>query len=299
MVLCWNGGDDVLRCLTSLRPQLRAGDAAIVVDNASADGSAAAVAQAHPWAEVIRNEQNRGYAGGNNVGIRAALQRGFGWILLLNQDTIVEAGGLASLLAAADRSGIGAAQPLLLRDGVPPRVDSLGLQPRRSLGAADVGSGLPPPPHADDVEIFGPCGAALLLRASVAAQAGLLDEELFLLLEDLDIAFRIRMTGAAAVLVPAARVWHRRGVSARRTGPAARRRKYWLQRNTVAVALRYWPLRLLLLHAPLLVYRAVSALMLAHTDPERKCWRLWRRFLRERPASRRAMRAHGLDRWFG
>jgi GT2 family glycosyltransferase len=147
--------------------------------------------------------------------------------------------------------------------------------------------------------MFGPRGAAALVRASAIREAGLLDAELFLLGEDFDWMFRIRMTGAAVLLVPAARVLHRRGVSGKPADPAsARRRKHWLQRAVVALALRYWPAGRLAAASPLLLARAVQALWTSDADPARPCLPLWRRWLRERGASRRAMAERGLDRWF-
>ncbi len=107
------------------------------------------------------------------------------------------------------------------------------------------------------------------------------------------------MAGFESLLVPAARVLHRRGISgAPPEAAAARRRKHWLQRNTVALALRYWPAGPLLLGSPLLAFRALQALLLSSANPGHPCFPLWRRFRGERGASRRAMKERGLDRWF-
>ena len=83
----------------------------IVVDNASSDGSAEAVAREFPDAKLVRNDRNRGYAGGMNVGARAALERGADAVLLLNNDVEVERGGIAALATAAE--GAGAVCPLI------------------------------------------------------------------------------------------------------------------------------------------------------------------------------------------
>jgi GT2 family glycosyltransferase len=301
VVLGWNSREDVLACLETLRPALGPGDAVLAVDNGSADGTADAVRRAHPWAEVIETGANLGYAGGNDTGIRAALERGFPWVLVLNPDARPLPGALAALLAeGAARPDAGALMPLLLREADPSLVDSLGLRARRTIGVEDAGRGSPaaavPPGPAG---ILGPCGAAALYRAGALRAAGSLDPELFLLCEDLDLALRIRIAGWECLLVPAARVLHRRGVSGPPPSPeAARRRKYWLQRNTVACALRYWPAGLLLLHGPRLLFRALQALLLRGADPAHPCLPLWRRFRAERAASRRGMAERGLDRWF-
>jgi GT2 family glycosyltransferase len=301
VVLAWEGREDVLACLASLRPQLGPGDMAVVVDNGSSDGTVDAVRRGHPWAEILENGTNLGYAAGNNVGVKWALDHGYPWIWVLNQDAYLEPGAVETLLAAgAARPDAGALQPLLLDRADAEKIDSLGLRPLRSLGGEDVGRGRrATEAPAATTEIFGASGAAALVRAATIRESGLLDGEMFLLGEDFDWMFRIRMTGAAVLLVPAARVLHRRGVSGKPADPAAaRRRKHWLQRAVVALALRYWPAGRLFARSPFLAARAVQAMWTSDADPARPCLPLWRRFLAARGASRRAMAERGLDRWF-
>ena len=90
VVLSWNGREDTLACLRSLEGE---DVEVIVVDNASEDRTAEAVT----GVELIRNERNLGYAGGMNVGIRRALERGADAVLLLNNDVEVEPGAIAAL----------------------------------------------------------------------------------------------------------------------------------------------------------------------------------------------------------
>jgi len=301
VVLTWNSRADVGACLEALRVQVRPGDAVLVIDNGSADGTVDAVRRAHPWVELVENGANLGYAAGNDAGIRRALDRGFDAVLVLNPDAVPEPGAVEALLDLfASQPRTGAFQPVLLQRSDPARADSLGLRPRRTFGGEDAGRGGPAPAQAAPPSpIFGPCGAAALYRGDALRAVGLLDEGLHLLEEDLDLAFRLRMAGWDALLVPAARVVHGRGVSGAPADPAAaRRRKHWLQRNTVALALRYWPAGRLLLGSPLLAWRALQALALSSSNPGHPCLPLWRRFLAERGASRRAMAERGLDRWF-
>ena len=104
VVLSWNGREDTLACLESLR-----GVETIVVDNGSADGSADAVAERFPDVELIRAGVNLGFAGGNNVGIRRALDRGADWVVLVNNDATVADDLVAAVVAAAGRQpGAGA-----------------------------------------------------------------------------------------------------------------------------------------------------------------------------------------------
>ena len=87
VVLNWNGGADTLAALESLD-----GIETICVDNGSTDGSDAAVEERFPQVELIRTGANLGFAGGNNVGLRRAFERGAEWALLINNDAIAEPG---------------------------------------------------------------------------------------------------------------------------------------------------------------------------------------------------------------
>src|SRR5436190_24389108 len=114
VVLNWNGGEDTVRALDSL-----SGIETICVDNGSIDGSAEEVERRFPEVELVRTGTNLGFAGGNNVGIRRALDRGADWVLLLNNDAVAEP-GLADALAraAAVRPDAGAlACKVLFEDG--------------------------------------------------------------------------------------------------------------------------------------------------------------------------------------
>lgn len=302
VVLTWNAASTIAACLASLRGQLQPGDAVVVADNASTDGTVATARAAAPWAEVVEHEANLGFAAGNNRAIERALARDFEFVFVLNPDTVVAPGALAALRAAAAAApGAWMLQPVLVRaTGAGQVVDSLGLRPRRSFGGEDVGHGEPLGSIGrDTAPIFGACGAAAFCRADALRRHGAFDGDLFLLLEDLELALRWRCAGGEVLLVPAAIVEHRRGISAAQPDrAAARRRKHWLQRNAVALALRYWPWSLLLRHAPSLGWRIAQALWLRGSNPAQPCRPLWRRCWRQRGATRRAMRAHGVDRWF-
>jgi GT2 family glycosyltransferase len=302
VVVAWNGREDVLAALAALAPQLGPADRVLVVDNASTDGTAAAVRRAHPSAEVIDAGANLGFAGGAAAGIRRALDLGLPWVLLLNQDAAPEPGAVAALLADGGANpSAGAIQPLVLSAADPGRVDTLGIRVFRGLRARDAGSGsraaaAPTEPR----PVFGACAAAVLLRSEALRAAGLPDPELFLLFEDVDLAFRLRAAGWEARLAPAARVRHPRGISGAGPRPSreGRRRRFFLHRNITALALRYWPLRWLLPSAPLLAWLMLDALRLAPAAPGHRCVPLWRRYLAGRRASRRALADRGADRWF-
>lgn len=302
VVLTFNAASTIGACLASLRGELLPEDIVVVADNASTDGTVAALRAAAPWVEIEEHPHNLGFAAGNNRAIERVLARDFEFVFVLNPDTVVVPGAFAALRAAATAApNAWLLQPVLVGAvDAGEVVDSLGLRPRRSFGGDDVGHGAPLGSIGrDPAPIFGACGAAAFCRADALRRHGAFDGELFLLLEDLELALRWRCAGGEALLVPTARVEHRRGISAAQPDrSSARRRKHWLQRNAVALALRYWPWSLLLLHAPSLGWRIAQALWLRRSNPAQTCWPLWRRCWGERSATRRAMRAHGVDRWF-
>jgi len=254
VILTWNGRSDTLACLASLEAAVHpAGDeAVVVVDNGSTDGTLGAVAERFPWADLIQNGANLGFAGGNNAGLRWALDRGYRYAMLLNNDTEVPPGALEALIAHMDNHPeCGAAQPLLVRHGDRSCIDSSGVELFSLPGARDrqIGRPVSEAPKATEA-VFGACAAAALYRAEALEKAGLLDEDFFVLLEDVDLCFKIRLAGYDIALVPEATVFHKRGISSQ--GTLSGEKKYLLHRNIRALALRYWPRKYLLQYAPFL-----------------------------------------------
>ena len=235
VVLSWNGREDTLACLESL-----CGIRTVCVDNGSSDGSAAAVAERFPEVELIRTEVNLGFAAGNNVGIRRALDHGADWVLLVNNDATVEAGIVAALAAATEaRPDAGVLACKVLFAGVDrlwyagAAFDPfLGRSRHERFGEQDV-----PGELRDTVRAT---GAGMAVSRAAIEAAGLFDEELFLYAEDLEWCLRIRAAGFAVVYVPGARLRHR--VSAASGGAGSPTTSYYETRNMLAVVERYRPL---------------------------------------------------------
>jgi GT2 family glycosyltransferase len=237
VVLSWNGREDTLACLRSLSGEVVD---AIVVDNASGDGSAEAVEQEFPDVELIRNDRNLGYAGGMNLGIRRALERGAGHVLLLNNDAIVEPGAVATLLSAAD--GAGAVCPLIVFESDRQTVWYAGasFDPRRGYNGRHRGFGRPASEFGETVETDRACGAAMLIPRAALDEVGLLDEELFAYFEDAEWSLRARLAGLPIRVAPAARVRHK--VSASTGGEGSEAAIYYSVRNLLEITKRYAPL---------------------------------------------------------
>ncbi len=211
VVLSWNRRDHTLACLESLRDAWFCGAQAIVVDNGSRDGSVEAIRDGFPRLDVIALPENRGFAGGCNVGIRAALGRGARAVLLLNNDTKVAGDFLGWLVQSLnDHPRAAAVSGAVLRFDNPDVLDVAyleiffghGLVHRRGVNAL--------PGQGFDVErqIDVGVGSCLLMRREALARVGLLDEEYFAYHEEVDWCFRARQAGFEIWYQPLSRIWH-------------------------------------------------------------------------------------------
>src|SRR3989338_5520706 len=102
IILNWNGLKDTLACLETVFKIDYPNFDVAVVDNASSDGSASVVKERFPQAHFIQNKENLGFAEGNNVGMRVALENGADYIFILNNDTVVDKDILNAFVRAAD-----------------------------------------------------------------------------------------------------------------------------------------------------------------------------------------------------
>jgi GT2 family glycosyltransferase len=250
VVLNWNGGDDTLAALASL-----AGIETICVDNGSTDGSDDTVAQRFPDVELLRLHENRGFAGGNNAGIRRALERGADWVLLLNNDAVAEPGiGDALLRAAAARPDAGLlACKVLFEDGRTVQYAGATFNAVLGYSGRPRGHGEPDTFHAGGDT--GRADGAAMAISRAAAEHALLDEKLFAYVEDVDLSLNVRANGFAVVFVPDAVVRHKGSAST--GGTSSTHNLYYDTRNTILVAERYrplpvrWPRRLVVVTAHL------------------------------------------------
>lgn len=261
MVLTYDTARFVDGCFGSLRRLERDGleVAVMAVDNGSSDGTARLVRERHPEVEVVENRANLGFAGGNNAGIRLALERGAEFVYLLNPDTEVEPAFLREAVALArERPDAGAVQSLLLLASEPGLVNTAGNE-IHFLGFGYCGSyrrpasSIPTAPR----EIAFASGASSLYRASALREVGLLDEALFLYHEDLDLGWRLRLAGWRSLLAPRSVVRHHYEFS------RSPRKHYFMERNRYLVLMKNVRGRNLLVLAPFLLLAELGLLCLA------------------------------------
>jgi GT2 family glycosyltransferase len=236
VVLNWNGGEDTLRALASLE-----GVETICVDNGSTDGSADEVGERFPDVELIRAGANLGFAGGNNVGILRALERGADWVLLVNNDAVAEPGlseALARAAVARPDAGILACK-ILFEDGETVMYAGASFNALLGYSGRRVGWG-ERDRWVEPRDVERADGAAMAVSRTATERTGLLDEELFAYVEDVDWSLRVRAAGLAVVFVPDARVRHKGSAST--GGTASTANLYYDTRNTIVVAERHRPL---------------------------------------------------------
>jgi GT2 family glycosyltransferase len=232
IVLNWNGRDDTLACLESLRAVEYPNFSVMVVDNGSSDGSPAAIRQRFPDIEVVETNCNLGFAEGNNVGIRLALRRGSDYVLLLNNDTVVATSLLQELVAGAERcpeGGIFTARIHYHAD--PQRIWSAGVRWRKDrMEFSHVQDEAENPLDARGLALTDyACGCALFAPAAVFRKVGLLDPKFFLTYEETDLCFRARRSNIPSYYVPSALLWHK--VSASFGGAESPLIEYFMTRN--------------------------------------------------------------------
>ncbi len=246
IVLNWNGAEDTLVCLVSLCSLTHPDYDVIVVDNGSTDGSVHQIKTNFPDLTVIETGQNLGYAEGNNVGIRYALEHDAEFILLLNNDTTVAPDLLDQLInAATQNSDAGVFGATLFYMDKPDTVWFAGAQWNTKTLTFDY-------PYQDQTLPDNPstatdyaCGAALFFRAEVARSIGLLDDRFFLVWEESDWCLRATRAGYECALVPSAYVWHKVGASF--AGESSPLREYFDFRNRLLWVEKNLPLKNLLL----------------------------------------------------
>ncbi|MGD0339197.1 MAG: glycosyltransferase family 2 protein [Bacteroidota bacterium] len=212
IVVTWDGKNDTLECLRSLQKISYPRSKVVVVDNASVDGTVEAVRMEFPGVEILRNETNLRYAGGNNRGISFALDQGAGVVLLLNNDTIVDPGFLSvlvqTLMSDAKNGIIG---PKILYYSDPQRIWYAGGKIDWWQGWVSH-IGIREVDHAqhDTITTTGyVTGCCMLVKRDVIERCGMLDESYFLYGEDVDWCLRASREGYRIIFQPQARVWHK------------------------------------------------------------------------------------------
>lgn len=207
VLLNWNGRRDTIECLRSLEDLDYPGCEVVVVDQGSADDSVDRIREAHPAVTLIEAGKNLGFAGGNNLGTRYALEQGAEYVWLLNNDTVTDPRALTAMVEVAENdSKIGAVGSVLYYMEEPERVQAWGGE-RVSLLWGTVRPHKGPTPGGSLQYLT---GASLLMKSEALRDVGLLDEGFFpIYWEDAEFGFRLRKAGWGLAVAGDARIWHK------------------------------------------------------------------------------------------
>jgi GT2 family glycosyltransferase len=237
IVVNFNGGSLLRRCIAALAAQTVRSFEVVLVDNGSTDGSLEALGELSSNVRMIRTGRNLGFAAANNVGLRESRSE---WVALVNPDAFPAPDWLQRMLDVAGRRPefdsfasrtVLADQPDLL-DGAGDVYHVSGLFWRRGHAASGDMR------FVDDEEVFCPCAAAALYRRSALERVGGFDEDFFCYAEDVDLGFRLRLSGSRCLYVAGAVVAH---VGSAITGRRSDFSVYYGHRNLVWAYVKNMP----------------------------------------------------------
>lgn len=257
VVLNWNGAKDTVACLKSISKLDFAHKKlfVVVVDNASTESIDAIENFPLTNLQIIRNSQNLGFTGGNNVGIKKILQRNVDFVLIINNDTLLDSSLLLELCRVFQKQKAGIISPkiyfapgfefhkkrykkselghvLWYAGGIIDWKNVYGFN--RGVDEVDNGQ------YDSEVEIDFATGACMFVHRRVFEKIGLFDTKYFMYFEDVDFSVRAKKEGERIVFAPNAVLRHKVGRSA---GIGTNLTDYYLSRNRLLFGFKYAPLR--------------------------------------------------------
>lgn len=237
ITICYNGFKDTCELIESLQDKVHSVSyEIIVVDNASREDEASRIRQLYPSVTAIRSDDNHGFSGGNNVGIRAAKGK---YLFFINNDTYIESDHIDRLIERLEsRPEIGGVSPKI-RFAFPPRhIQFAGFTPLSRITLRNNMEGFDCPDNGTfDTPHPTPYlhGAAMMIKREVIKKAGMMPEIFFLYYEELDWSTSMTRAGYELWYDPCCTIFHKESQS---TGQLSKLRTYYLTRNRLFYARR-------------------------------------------------------------
>ena len=297
VILNWNGWKDTLQCLKTIN-QLSVVScqlSVIVVDNGSTDNSVKKIKNEklkmkndNLKLKIIKNEENLGFAEGNNVGIRYALKQGVDYVMLLNNDTFVDKYLVDQLVKVMEEDKeIGILGPkIYFAHGFEFHKDRYKKEEEGKViwyaggeinwenvycshkGVDEVDKGQ----YEKQEETDFISGCCMMVRREVFDKIGFLDKKYFLYLEDVDFCIRAERAKFKIIYTPKAHLWHKNASSSEK--PGSKIHQYYQTRNRLYFGFRYAPLR-----SKLALFRESMKFILKNNIKRKACFDFYlRRF---------------------
>ncbi len=239
IILNWNNWSDTLECLESLKNNDYPNEQVVIIDNGSKKKPQAPDSEI----KIIYNKENLGFAGGNNVGIKYALEKRADYILLLNNDTLVKQDFLTKLVEAGESNkDFGLLGPKIYFAGQKEKIWFAGGQVNWLYnkgimkGYNEIDKGQYDLPAIQETEYI--TGCCLLIKRATIEKIGLMPEDYFLYYEDTDWSLAAQGVGFKCVFVPRAKIWHKGSKSSIEGSPSY---IYYHIRNGLILAQRFAP----------------------------------------------------------
>jgi GT2 family glycosyltransferase len=241
IILNWNGLKDTLECLESVYALDYPNFKVVVVDNGSTHDLPDSIIRTYPQVVLIKNDENLGFTGGNNVGMRYAMEAGAEYLWLLNNDTIVERDCLSKIINLAESSDyIGMVSPIICYLDNPDMSQFAGsyfdwksFSIVYTNDEAEVGS---KSKNGKEVCLW---GTALLIKRSVIETIGFLKEEYFAYWEDTEYSLRVLKHGFQNVVCRETKIYHRAKMIEREYWARGNYFFYYMSRNLMLMVMEY------------------------------------------------------------
>jgi GT2 family glycosyltransferase len=276
VVLNFNGKKLLGKCLDSVLKSDYPNFEVVFVDNASTDGSVEFVRSnfgQYSNLRIMRNDGNFGFAEGNNIGARVARGK---YVAFLNNDTEVDPEWLKELAKVMESDGtIGAAQSKLLLfdrktiDSAGDFINSYGKGWMRGHGEEDEGQ------YGRTDEIFSARGAAMIIRKQILREVGYFDSTFFMVFEDVDLCWKVRLNGYKVLFVPKSIVYHF-GSSIRKETQDIGKGYFYSIRNSLAALIKNYDLQNLLIGGAVNVLFEFTHFLMSLPFPSKKRYTLSR-----------------------
>lgn len=241
ITLNWNGLEDTIECLESLKKITYPNYEVVVVDNGSVGNDTDILYERYgEYIKLIRNDENLGFTGGNNVALQYLLiDSDADYFLLLNNDTVVDPEFLTEMVMVAETDasiGIAGCKTYFYDDPkrlqvVCEKINMYKGQPIRvGFNESDNGQ------YEDIKSVDYVQGSCFLIRRNIVENIGLLDEDYFTYWEEADYCYRAKKAGYKTIYVPKSHIWHKESISISHVSPLT---EYYMARNNFLFMSRY------------------------------------------------------------